>query len=166
MIIIAAMSYDRVIGRGDGMPWDVPSEYKRFLDSIAEQTVIMGRRSYQIFGPSLTSQYNIVVSRSVKTYPRALVVPNVAEAIEVAESFDRIVFTAGGASIFEQTIGHAEAMYLSYIKGAYEGDAYFPEFAVKENGAAPRAPGQTLWRVERREEHPEFEFFEYRRETG
>ena len=29
MIIIGAMSTDRVIGSGDGMPWDVPEEYSR-----------------------------------------------------------------------------------------------------------------------------------------
>ena len=47
MIIIGAMSTERVIGSGDGMPWDVPEEYARFLRFIEGQTVIIGRRSYR-----------------------------------------------------------------------------------------------------------------------
>ena len=31
MIIISAMSRDRVIGSGDGMPWSVPEEDQQFL---------------------------------------------------------------------------------------------------------------------------------------
>ena len=71
----------------------------------------------------------------------------------MAESFGTTVFSAGGASIYAQTIPLADTMYLSYIKGRFTGDAYFPEFSEEE------------WAVERREDHPRFEFVVYRR-TG
>ena len=58
---------------------------------------------------------------------------------------------SGGASIYAQTIPLADTMYLSYIKGHYTGDAYFPEFSGQE------------WAVEKREDHPRFEFVVYRR---
>ena len=61
------------------------------------------------------------------------------------------MFSAGGASIYAQTIPLADTMYLSYIKGQYSGDAYFPEFSEQE------------WAVEKREDHPRFEFVVYRR---
>ena len=34
VIIISAMSSDRVIGSGNGMPWNVPEEYEQFLLSL------------------------------------------------------------------------------------------------------------------------------------
>src|SRR5215210_4582531 len=156
MIIISAMTQDRVIGNGDGMPWDVPEEYEHFLRLIDGQTVVIGRRSWEIFGDGLTSAHNVVVSRrgaSIDQGPTrgAVVVPSVAEALKVAESFGRTVFSAGGASVYEQTVPLADAMYLSYIKGSYTGDAYFPAFDERE------------WAVERREDHPRFEFVVYRR---
>ena len=64
MIIIGAMSTERVIGNGDGMPWDVPEEYAHFLRIVDGQTIIIGRRSYEIFGDGLTSAHTVVVSRS------------------------------------------------------------------------------------------------------
>ena len=54
MIIISAMGRNRVIGNGDGMPWHVPEEYQHFLDTTRDQTIIIGRRSFEIFGPTLT----------------------------------------------------------------------------------------------------------------
>ena len=74
-----------------------------------------------------------------------------SRAVRVAESFGSTVFSAGGASIYAQTIPLADTMYLSYIKGRYTGDAYFPEFSDEE------------WAVERREDHPRFEFVVYQR---
>lgn len=151
MIIIGALSADHVIGSGDGMPWDVPEEYAHFLRLIEGQTVIIGRRSYEIFGASLTSAHTVVVSRSTATLPGAVVAASVEDAVREAEALGRTVFSAGGASIYAQTIPLADAMYLSYIKGDYTGDARFPPFDARE------------WTVERREDHPRFEFVVYRR---
>jgi dihydrofolate reductase len=151
MIIIGAMSTDRVVGRGDGMPWDVPEEYAQFLRFVRGQTIIIGRRSYEIFGDGLTSAHTVVVSRSAGALPGAVLAPSVEEAVRVAESFGKTVFSAGGASIYAQTIPLADTMYLSYIKGRFTGDAYFPSFSDRD------------WVVERREDHPRFEFVVYRR---
>ncbi len=151
MIVISAMSQDRIIGKADGLPWSVPEEYRQFLDFIRGQTVILGRRSYPIFGKGLTSDHNVVVSRSVKELAGAVVVHTIEEAIEVATSFGKTVFSAGGSTIYEQTIPLADAMYLSYMKGTFTGDAYFPEFDESE------------WAVEERKDHPAFEFVIYSR---
>lgn len=151
MIVIGAMSTDRVIGRGDGLPWDVPEEYAQFQRFVQGQTIIIGRRSYEIFGSSLTSAHTVVVSRSAGALPGAVLAPSVEEAARVAQSFGKTVFSAGGASIYAQTIPLADTMYLSFIKGHFTGDAYFPEFSERE------------WVVERREDHPRFEFVVYGR---
>ena len=151
MIIISAMSRDRVIGSGDGMPWNVPEEYQKFLRFVEGQTVIMGRRSYEIFGDDLTTTHNIVVSRSIKEMPGAVVCSSVEEAVATARSYGKTVFSAGGGSIYAQTLPLADAMYLSYIKGHFEGDTYFPAFDEAE------------WDVVKREDHPAFEFVVYER---
>ncbi len=119
MIIISAMSQDRIIGKGDGLPWSVPEEYNQFLDFIRGQTVVLGRKSYPVFGKSLTSDHNVVVSRSIRELPGAVVVPTIEEAVELATSYGKTVFSAGGSTIYEQTIPLADAMYLSFMKAAY-----------------------------------------------
>lgn len=151
MIIIAAMSEDGVIGAGDGMPWNVPAEYRQFLDYIRGETVIMGRRSFEIFGSDLTSARNLVVSRSVAAVENAEVVPSFEAAVRRGKELGGTLYCAGGASIYRAAIPVAERMYLSYIRGDYSGDVRFPEFDRAD------------WQIARREAHPEFRFVEYRR---
>jgi len=86
VIIISAMSSDRVIGSGNGMPWNVPEEYEQFLRYVDGQAVIMGRRSFEIFGPDLRHTANIVVSRSAVRIEGARVCSTIQEAIASARA--------------------------------------------------------------------------------
>jgi len=151
VVIISAMSKDRVIGSQNGMPWNVPEEYEQYLSLIKDQTVIMGRTSFEIFGADLTSAHTIVVSHSLTNIEGVEVCPSVETALEKAKSYGKTVFSAGGASIYSQTIPLADRMYLSTIKGEYQGDAYFPEF------------NKQVWQVEKHEDYPKFEWFVYTR---
>jgi dihydrofolate reductase len=153
MKIIAAMALNRVIGAGHGLPWNVPAEQEHYLRLIADQTVVMGRRSYEIFGEDLTSRHAVVVSRSGKHFESASVCSSLEDAIRQAKSFGCEVFINGGASIYEQAVPLVDEMDLSIIKGEYSGDAYFPEF------------DESAWDLAERQQHDAFEFRRYRRKA-
>ena len=53
LILISAMTRDRVIGKDRALPWNIPEEYAHFLAQVRGNTVLMGRTSYEIFGPDL-----------------------------------------------------------------------------------------------------------------
>ena len=152
-IIIAALGKNHVIGAGDKMPWWVPDEYQQFLGLIKDQTVIMGRKTYDIFSKDLPSRRNYVVSRQDLVYDRAEVVTSLEEALRRAARFPEDVFIAGGATIYAQALalGVVDKMYLSWIKGDFAGDAFFPEFDPHR------------WQIEQRDDHLDFEFVLYSR---
>lgn len=151
-IIISAMSKNGVIGLGAGMPWHVPEEYAQYLRHVSGQTIIMGRRSWEIFGADLTTTRNIVVSRSGQV-TGALAVASLEQALVRAEQTRRTVFIAGGASIYAQALERdcVDEMYLSTIHGDYTGDSFFPTW------------DESRWEVARREAHERFEFVVWRR---
>ena len=151
--LIAAMAQNRVIGVGDGMPWNVPEEYEHYRRTIADQTVVMGRRSFKIFGADLTSRHAVVVSRAARTLPGAVVCSSLDEALDQANSYGTDVFINGGQSVYEQALPRVDEMHLSIIKGEYSGDAYFPEFT------------EEAWEVVERDEYDEYEFRRYRRRS-
>ncbi len=151
IIIIAAMSEDRIIGAADGMPWNVPEEYAQYLAFVRDNTVIMGRPTWRIFGAEITSAHNIVLSRSSEPEPGAELAASMPEALERATSFERDVFIAGGGRVYSQALDVADAMYLSTIKGDFSGDTWFPEWD----------PAQ--WTVAVRTEHERFVFTRYLR---
>lgn len=151
MILIAALADNRVIGSGDGMPWSIPEEYAQYLDFVRDQTVIMGRRSWEIFGDDLTAKHALVVSRSSPPLEGAEVCGSLERAIERGRELGGTLFCAGGAGIYAQAMPLASQMYLSFIKGDFEGDAYFPEI------------DDSAWEIERELDHSAFRFVAYRR---
>lgn len=150
VILVGAMTKDRVIGQGDGMPWDIPEEYQTFIDNIRGQTVIMGRKSYEEFGPDLTSDHAIVVSRGTPDV-EVPVVDSIEKALELARSYGVKIFVAGGSQIYELALPHADWMFLSEIREDYEGDKYFPNF------------DRSQWEVAREDEHARFIYREWKR---
>ena len=122
------MGVNRVIGVHGTLPWWVPEEYSHFLSCITDQTVIMGRKTFEIFSKDLPSKRNLVISRQNKVYERALVFVSLEEAIEEAERYPEDIYFAGGATIYEKALGIADRMYLSIIKGNFDGDTFFPPF--------------------------------------
>ena len=150
IIIISAIGSNHIIGNGDGLPWHIPSEYNQFLGYVKDQTVIMGRRSYEIFKKDMLPKRMVVVSRTLKT-DRASVFGSLEEALAYSKSFPENVFICGGQSIYEESIQYADYMFLSFIKGNHQGNVYFPRFNEDE------------WSVERIEGHDEFVFVIYRK---
>ena len=149
VILIAAMSRDRIIGKADGMPWQIPEEYAQFLQQVAGQTLIMGRRSFEIFGPDLTNCDLIVVSKSPPKGTHSAWMPSLETALQLARERPRLIFVGGGASIYEQTLPLADRLHLSVIHGEFQGDTYFPEFDPSD------------WEIEVNEVHARYEYFEY-----
>jgi dihydrofolate reductase len=152
LIIISAIGSNHIIGNGDGLPWHIPSEYNQFLDYVKGQTVLMGRKSYEIFKSDMLPKRMVVVSRSLET-DKASVFSSLPEALAYSKTFSEDVFICGGQSVYEESIQYADYMYLSFIKGEHQGNVYFPEFEEGE------------WMVEKEEEHDEFTFVIYKRIT-
>lgn len=148
--IISAIGSDNIIGNGNGLPWSIPEEYEQFLDFIKDNTVIMGRRSYEIFKKDMLPKRMIVVSKTLSNNGN-LVYDSLSEALEYAKSFSEDVFICGGESIYKESIDIADYMFLSYIKGQHRGNVFFPDFDKSD------------WVVETQKEHDEFEFFIYKR---
>lgn len=151
LILISAMTRDRVIGKNRALPWSIPEEYRHFLSQVRGNTVLMGRTSHEIFGPDLPDSSLIVVSRTLRSLPDAEVCGDVESAVERARSLGKPVFSAGGATIYRQTLPLADAMYLSFVKEPHDGDTYFPAWDDDE------------WEAALSEDRGRYEFRIYRR---
>ena len=133
------------------MPWSVPAEYEQYLRFVSGQTVILGRKSFEIFGPDLPGRTTtIVISRSA-TIAGVQVVKSLHDALAFANAVGKTVFVAGGGSIYAQAVPIATDMYLSTIKGNFEGDTFFPTFDMTE------------WKITEERDESEFVFRKYRR---
>jgi len=127
--LIAAMSRNRVIGRGDDIPWVAKGEQALFKKITSGGTVIMGRKTFDSIGRPLPKRHNIVITRKPRGNTDQLDFCESVEArLDLAANLARPTFIIGGGEIYARTINHASALHLTTIDIDVEGDVYFPTF--------------------------------------
>lgn len=126
--LILAVSENGVTGRGNSLPWHLPSDLKRFRELTLNHTVIMGRKTFESIGNPLPGRRNVILSRNPEYQQAgAVVVNSLAEAMRLAEGDDE-AFVIGGAQIHELALQHADRIYLTVVHADVEGDTFFLGF--------------------------------------
>jgi len=126
--LVAAVAENRVIGRGGGLPWQLPDDLKRFKAVTLDHTVIMGRKTFEEIRQPLANRRNVVISRDPSFQPRGVtVVPSLEEALALGATEDE-VFVIGGGEIFRLALDRADRLYLTIVHAEIEGDTLFPAF--------------------------------------
>ncbi len=126
---IVAMSQNRVIGKGNKIPWHLPADLKYFKKTTLNHHIILGRKCYESIGRPLPKRTNIIVTRNKKYEAEGcVIVSSIEEALEFSRSKDQAeVFIAGGGQIYEQSMDLWDRLYLTEVSLEVEGDVYFPE---------------------------------------
>jgi dihydrofolate reductase len=145
---IAAMSRNRVIGRGGRIPWHLPEDFKWFKRMTTGHILVMGRKTFQSIGQPLPQRETIVLSRGAFQHPGVRTCPNL-DALDLAAD-PRAVFICGGAEIYRQALPLCSDLYLTLVEREVEGDVFFPPFE------------DHFELVETVAEHPEFRILHYR----
>ncbi len=130
--LIAALSRNGVIGRDNGLPWELPADMRHFRELTLGKPVLMGRKTFQSIGRALPGRRNIVVSRDPCFRAKdCLVVDSIAAGIAAAGESEELMII-GGAAIYRATLPLAQRMYLTMVQAEVEGDAYFVDFDQAE----------------------------------
>jgi dihydrofolate reductase len=126
---IAAMSLNRVIGRGNSIPWHLPEDFKWFKKMTTGQVVVMGRKTFQSIGKPLPNRTTIVLTRSNEPIPGVLTVSGLDQIDPGTLGLaGRDIFICGGAEVYAQALPLCSDLYLTLVKRSAEGDTYFPAF--------------------------------------
>ena len=117
IILIAAVSKDRVIGKQGGIPWKIKEDLSFFKEKTLNSPIIMGRATYNSIGRPLPNRLNIVMTRSVKNTEGVTEVTSVEKAIEAA-SINRDsskVYIIGGENIYKEFLPIAHRMIITEV---------------------------------------------------
>lgn len=135
LIAIAAMTHDRVIGKDNKLPRDIPADLARFRAVTSGKTIVMGRKTYESIGRLLPKRHNIIISSQLSQLP-ANTSDTTGEVFHTTEDFltryhdhsDQVVYIIGGGQIYTSLLPCCDILDITEIKNNYRGDAYFPEF--------------------------------------
>ncbi|MDR2435779.1 MAG: dihydrofolate reductase [Puniceicoccales bacterium] len=121
---IAAVAENGTIGLGNKIPWHIPEELKFFRDTTNGSTVLFGRKTFESIGKVLPNRRNVILSRSDMDISGGIVVHSVEELLDLTDD----AWICGGSSVYRLLLPICRELYLSTIRGNYDGDAKFPEF--------------------------------------
>lgn len=139
--IIVAMDRNRVIGKGDTLPWYISSDLKNFKKITMGKPIIMGRKTHESIGRPLPGRENIILTRDKNYFSEGCtVLYSMDEIFEHYKNVEEVMIT-GGSEIYKMSLDKASRLYLTEVHTEIAGDTFFPEFDHDE------------WREVSREDH-------------
>lgn len=135
--IIAAVAENRAIGKDNKLLWSLPEDMERFKKITTGHVVIMGQKTFESIGKPLPGRTNIIISWDENFKQEGCTIAHsVDEALRLARDKvvglaqgDDEIFIIGGGSIYQQTIGMADKLYLTLVEGNFEADTFFPDYS-------------------------------------
>lgn len=130
MTLCAVVACDRhgLIGQNNHLPWTCPEDLQHFKQLTLGQNVLLGRSTFEsiierLGGPLPDRQHFVLTHRPGKyfanvSYESALDIPRFAG--------DHDLYVIGGASVYAQCAAFLDVIFLSLIKGNYQGNVYLP----------------------------------------
>lgn len=127
------MDKNKLIGKENKIPWDIPEDLALFKKITSNNIVIMGRKTFESIGKPLPNRVNIILTKDLDfNVNGAFVFNNLKAALnyskEIATKENKKIFIIGGSTIYKECISIASELHFSIIKNVFSGDTYFPTF--------------------------------------
>jgi len=139
--IITAMDNNRLIGKNNALPWNLPEDLAFFKKTTLNKPIIMGRKTFESIGRPLPGRTNIIISRNKDYHVDGCIVLDSIKSVLHYCKNDEEIMLIGGASLYKQWLPYADQIYITLIDDEFEGDAWFPDYKPDS------------WVTESREQH-------------
>jgi dihydrofolate reductase len=129
-IIIAAVSINNVIGKENGIPWEINEEIKYFKKNTLNSAVLMGMKTFNSIGKPLSNRINLVLTNNIENIEKSDKLNCFSSLSDVLNFVDKLevekLFVIGGSEIYSQLMNDVDELWISRIPIIVDGDKYFP----------------------------------------
>lgn len=126
--IIVAIGRNNEIGYKNDLLWRISDDLKRFKRFTTDNTVIMGRKTFESLPKgALPNRINIVITRDNSLQYENCIMANSVEDAIVKSDKSKEIFIIGGEQIYKLAFPFCSKLYLTKIDENFEADAFFPE---------------------------------------
>ncbi|CAJ0867892.1 dihydrofolate reductase [freshwater sediment metagenome] len=138
LVAVVARAQNGVIGVGNGLPWRLSSDLKRYKARTWGRPMIMGRRTWESIGRPLPGRESVVMTRRPDFQaPGAHVATSLDESVEIARRLAREmgsneIIVAGGEEIYRALLDRTDMIELTEVALDLPGDAHFPAIVPEE----------------------------------
>lgn len=122
---IAAIDSMRGIANKNGIPWDLPSDHKYYVDKVSRGQILMGHGTYLNHQNLLHGGPEYVATSRSKALREGFVP---VKDIQAFLNNNRLIWVLGGSKLFESLIAQADELYITQVDGDFHCDRFFPSF--------------------------------------
>ncbi len=126
--LIAAVAEQGAIGRDQQLLCHLPNDLKHFKELTLGHTVVMGRRTFESLPKgALPNRTNIVLTHNPGLSWQGVTAVHSLDEV-LAACHEEVLFIMGGATLYRETIGIADVLYITHIHHTFEdADTFFPD---------------------------------------
>lgn len=123
--LIVCHANQNVIGFKNKMPWHLPADLKHVKKLTEDNTIVMGRKTFESIGRPLPNRKNVILTTDEDyTADGADIIHDIKEI----KKFQGKVFIFGGSGVYQQTMDLVDEMYVTRIYETFAGDTFFPDY--------------------------------------
>lgn len=129
LIAIWAQDEQGLIGKENRLPWHLPNDLQFFKKQTMNQTIVMGRKTFEGMNKRALPHRQTIVLTSDQNYQaeNVIIMHSVADVLAFANTCSTDVFITGGANIYQQFLPSCYQILRTVIHAQFSGDAYFPK---------------------------------------
>ena len=127
--MIWAMDKNNLVGIDDKIPWHIKEDLLYYKSKTNGQTVLMGDATYYSLKGYYKTKPLPYGKIYVATIDKSLVIDGVEMIYDLTEFLKNNkeeLWVVGGATIYKLSLPYADKLYISFVKGEYVGNRYFP----------------------------------------
>ncbi len=134
MTLIAVVSADGLISRGQGVAWDLPRDKEHFRRATRGKWLLLGRRTYEEMLGWFEDRHPLVLTRDSGYTPKVgEKVAGVQEALaRAAAAGARELAVCGGSAAFDAAMPWADRLILTHVEDSLGNGVPFPTVAPEE----------------------------------
>ena len=135
---LVALSNNFVIGVNNDLPWKLKKDLQHFSAYTQNKAIVMGRKTFESIGRPLPNRKNIVISSSLESQESLEVVPNLNQAIEAANQWNKDnsaeeeIVLIGGGYVFEESKNIVNKLVLTRVECEIDGDVFYPQIDLSD----------------------------------
>ncbi|MDO4813845.1 MAG: dihydrofolate reductase [Gemella sp.] len=123
--LIVAYDKNRCIGDNNTIPWKSKADMLRVKELTTNQTILMGRKTFESIGRPLPNRINRVLTRDSEYDFEGIEI--YTDDNSILEDYDtEKLYIFGGSEIYSKYINYVEEMFITEMDIEVKGDSYFP----------------------------------------
>lgn len=92
---------DNIIGIGKDIPWDVPSDVRKFHKIVSGSVIVVGRKTYETLPPSFNDEQILVLTSNPDYELKNPKKHQIVSKLSLLKELEEDIYISGGAKVYE-----------------------------------------------------------------